>query len=206
MAVAPRLKPTSGSQASDMPAGQASIELCWLPLGAGGWFVKANGRIWEAIHALLEGRRPLDLYHSALVVELPEGRFVIENCWPIPDAAGGSRGVAVQGPVASRRMARFRLSRYSVIAWLLARSGLPTEIIRPPAGGRAPGWQAGLTVAYSQPPTRSGTRQGQLDRSPLVTSARLRMRGHIKVGRLTGPAPRPMRRAGRPPRGPCRRR
>jgi hypothetical protein len=36
----------------------------------------------------------------------------------------------------------------SVIAWLLAASGLPTEAIRPPAGGRAPGWQAGLTVAH----------------------------------------------------------
>jgi hypothetical protein len=38
----------------------------------------------------------------------------------------------------------------SVIAWLLARSGLPTASIRPPAGGRAPGWQAGLAVATKQ--------------------------------------------------------
>jgi hypothetical protein len=45
----------------------AGIELYWLPLGAGGWFVRLNGRIWEAIHALLEHRRPLDLYHTALV-------------------------------------------------------------------------------------------------------------------------------------------
>ena len=36
----------------------------------------------------------------------------------------------------------------SVIAWLLARSGLRTEEIRPPAGGRAPGWQAGLAVVH----------------------------------------------------------
>jgi hypothetical protein len=35
----------------------------------------------------------------------------------------------------------------SLISWLLARSGLPTDGIRPPAGGRAPGWQAGLVVA-----------------------------------------------------------
>ena len=35
----------------------------------------------------------------------------------------------------------------SVIAWLLARSGLPMEAIRPPAGGRAPGWEAGLVMA-----------------------------------------------------------
>jgi hypothetical protein len=35
----------------------------------------------------------------------------------------------------------------SVIAWLLARSGLPTDAIEPPRGGRAPGWNAGLVVA-----------------------------------------------------------
>jgi hypothetical protein len=35
----------------------------------------------------------------------------------------------------------------SVVAWLLARSGVPTGTIRPPAGGRAPGWQAGLVAA-----------------------------------------------------------
>jgi hypothetical protein len=35
----------------------------------------------------------------------------------------------------------------SVIAWLLARAGLDTDTIQPPAGGRAPGWNAGLVVA-----------------------------------------------------------
>ena len=35
----------------------------------------------------------------------------------------------------------------SVIAWLIARSGLAAVAIRPPAGGRAPGWDAGLVVA-----------------------------------------------------------
>jgi hypothetical protein len=35
----------------------------------------------------------------------------------------------------------------SVIAWTLARSGIETESIQPPAAGRAPGWQAGLLVA-----------------------------------------------------------
>jgi hypothetical protein len=35
----------------------------------------------------------------------------------------------------------------SVIAWTLARSGIDTESIQPPEGGRAPGWQAGLVVA-----------------------------------------------------------
>jgi hypothetical protein len=35
----------------------------------------------------------------------------------------------------------------AVIAWVLAMSGFDTADIRPPAGGRAPGWGAGLEVA-----------------------------------------------------------
>jgi hypothetical protein len=35
----------------------------------------------------------------------------------------------------------------SVISYLLARSGLHTESIRPPAAGRAPGWVAGIVAA-----------------------------------------------------------
>ena len=35
----------------------------------------------------------------------------------------------------------------SVIAWLLARAGVDVAAIHPPAGGRAPGWDAGLVVA-----------------------------------------------------------
>jgi hypothetical protein len=38
----------------------------------------------------------------------------------------------------------------SVIAWVIARSGIDTSPIRPPAGGRAPGWRAGLAVAGRQ--------------------------------------------------------
>jgi len=33
----------------------ASIELWWLPLGAGGRFVRLNGRVYEALHALRSG-------------------------------------------------------------------------------------------------------------------------------------------------------
>jgi hypothetical protein len=35
----------------------------------------------------------------------------------------------------------------SIIAWLLAGSGVPVESIRLPAGGRAPGWRAGVVLA-----------------------------------------------------------
>ena len=35
----------------------------------------------------------------------------------------------------------------SVIAWLIATARLPTDLLRPPPRGRAPGWFAGLEVA-----------------------------------------------------------
>ena len=38
----------------------------------------------------------------------------------------------------------------SVISWLLARCGVPLDAAEPPAGGRAPGWDAGLIVAGRQ--------------------------------------------------------
>jgi len=31
----------------------SGIDLYWLPLGAGGWFVRLNGRVYEAARALL---------------------------------------------------------------------------------------------------------------------------------------------------------
>jgi hypothetical protein len=211
-----QLRPTDAPGPRFAPAAsKASVELYWLPLGAGGWFVRLNGRIWELIHARREHRRPLDLYHTALIVHLPEGRYVVENCWPIPNADGPARGVLVEGPVGSRHLGRWRVFRYevrrwpngviadadaavaspqllsddpvvarrllelvpslpspvwgrdelgtgdmwnsnSVIAWLLAASGLPTEAIRPPAGGGVPGWKAGLVTAHRQQRSTSG--------------------------------------------------
>ena len=191
---------------TDPKRSEASIDLYWLPLGAGGHFVRLNGRVYEAIQAYRERRRAFDLYHSALEVRVPEGRFVIETAWPIPDARPRSRGVVVEGPVLSRRISRFRVFRYevrrwrdgvipdvleavaspqrlsddehrartlldlvgsvpalvwgrdelgtgdmwnsnSVVSWLLVRSALPTEAIRPPVRGRVPGWEAGLVAA-----------------------------------------------------------
>lgn len=46
----------------------------------------------------------------------------------------------------------------SVIAWLLARSGLDAESIRPPAGGRAPGWAAGVEAAARPARPEAATR------------------------------------------------
>lgn len=38
----------------------------------------------------------------------------------------------------------------SLVSWLIARSGISVEEVHPPAGGRAPGWRAGLVVARRQ--------------------------------------------------------
>ena len=184
---------------------QAGVDLFWLPLGAGGHSVRLNGRVYEAVAARLAHRPTCDLYHSALVVRIPEGRFVIEQA-PVRDANGAERGVVAEGPVGSRWAGQMRIFRYelrfwrdgsipdvaeavdsprrltgdperarlllalapqvptpvwgrdelragemwnsnSMIAWLIARTGLDADGIKPPAGGRAPGWNAGLVVA-----------------------------------------------------------
>jgi hypothetical protein len=161
--------------------------------------------VFEATSALLQRRARCDLYHSALVVRVPEGRFVIEQT-PVPNVRGTLRGVVAEGSVGTRWAGRLRCFRYeirrwregripdideaiaspvrlsddvvmarrilaflpsvptpvwgrdelgagemwnsnSVISWVLARSGADIALVRPPRRGRAPGWNAGRTVA-----------------------------------------------------------
>lgn len=191
---------------SDSPD-RASVDLYWLPLGAGsgGKCVRGSGRVYEAFTATRRHRQRLDLYHSPLVVQLDDHAYAIELA-PVWAARDRRRGVCSEGPVGSPLLGRARLFRYeircwrdgtipdaaaavesprrvsreqqlarevlalvpscpvftwgrdevrtgemwnsnSVTSWLLARSRHDTESISPPAGGRAPGWAAGLTVA-----------------------------------------------------------
>ena len=199
---------------TDQPAADRShrhpgIDLYWIPLGAGGHgFVRLNGRLYESLTARREHRQPLRLCHTALTVSTQEADFIVETAWPSPDADTNSRGVAVEGPVLSRRLTRLRPFRYevrcwqdgvipdidhaeaspqpltddpdvaqhlldltaavpaftwgrdeqqigemwnsnSVVSWLLTRTPIPIESIRPPNGGRAPGWNAGIRAASS---------------------------------------------------------
>jgi hypothetical protein len=182
-----------------------AVDLYWLPLGAGGRVVRANGRLYEALVARRDGRRPQPLFHTALVVTCGGVPHVVEMApvWAGPD---GGRGVVAEGPVGWRPLGRWRLFRYevrrwaggsipdvthavggprrlstraggvravlglvpevpaltwgrdelglgemwnsnSLVAWLLAASGHDLTAVRPPSGGRAPGWTAGLALA-----------------------------------------------------------
>lgn len=185
-----------------------AVDLYWIPLGAGGHVVRLNGIVYEVIKALVERRPRYDLYHTALDISVPDGRFVIESA-PIRDDRGRERGVVGEGPVGTRWAGSFRLFRYeirrwreglipdateavsspvrvanditratgilelvpsvpilvwgrdemrtgdmwnsnSLISWLLARGGVEMSTLQPPAGGRAPGWHAGLELARRQ--------------------------------------------------------
>lgn len=102
----------------------AAVDLHWIPLGAGQNVVRLSGKLFEAIGARVQRRRPCDLYHSALAVRVPEGRFVVEQT-PVIDGHGERRGVVMEGPVGSRFAGRFRLSRYEVRRW---REGMIPDI------------------------------------------------------------------------------
>ena len=95
---------------------EGRVDLFWLPLGAGGHVVRANGWIYEAVAARLAGRARRALYHSALEVHFAGDRFVIEMgpVWNTPDP---QRGVVGQGPVGLRSLGRSRLFRYEVRCW-----------------------------------------------------------------------------------------
>ena len=61
-----------------------TVELLWIPLGAGQHVVRLSGRAFEALTARVQHRPACDLYHSALVVTVADGRYVIEMT-PVPD-------------------------------------------------------------------------------------------------------------------------
>jgi hypothetical protein len=94
----------------------AGIDLYWLPLGAGGHSVSVNGRIFEALAALIDRRERRDLYHSALEVRVPEGRFVIEMA-PVWSDDSDGHGVVAEGAVGARAAGRLRLFRYEIRRW-----------------------------------------------------------------------------------------
>jgi hypothetical protein len=94
----------------------ARVDLLWLPLGAGGHFVRFNGRLYEALAARLEHRARNDLYHAALEVHFAGDRYVIEQ-GPVWNVRQADRGVVCEGPVGARWLGRFKLFRYEIRCW-----------------------------------------------------------------------------------------
>lgn len=183
--------------------------------------MKGSGVLFEALAAVIGRRSRCDLYHSALEVTVPEGRFAIEMA-PVPDHFSNRRGAMAGGAVGSRRLPRLRVFRYeircwrngeipdldaavggpvvvsddaylaqrildvvrevptpvwgrdelgaeemwnsnSVTSWLLASSGVATAGYGLPAGGRAPGWDAGIVIATRASSAREGAFAEQRD-------------------------------------------
>ena len=183
----------------------SGVDLYWLPLGAGGHSVRFNGLVYEALIATIERRERCDLYHSALEVRVPDGRYVIEMT-PAVGGGSGEHGVVAGGAVGSRMLGWTNLFRYevrcwrdgeipdtaeavesprvlgsdqalaqrvldlarltptptwgrdelrtgdmwnsnSLVSWLLVSAGVQIDQVPLPAGGRAPGWDAGVAVA-----------------------------------------------------------
>ena len=94
----------------------ASVEVLWIPLGAGQHVVRISGRAFEALSAVVQRRPSCALYHSALVVTVDDGRYVIEMT-PVPDERGEQRGVVAEGVVGSASLGRFRVFRYEIHRW-----------------------------------------------------------------------------------------
>jgi hypothetical protein len=109
----------------------ASVLLYWLPLGAGGHFVRWNGRLYEVLLARHEHRTVRDLYHSALEVQLGADRYVIEMApvWSVRDA---DRGVVCEGPVGASWLGRSVAFRYEVRCWRMGRIPDVAEAVESP--------------------------------------------------------------------------
>lgn len=91
------------------------VDLYWIPLGAGGHLVRHVGRLYERLAARKQHREPRALFHSALIVHLPEGDFVIEQVPAHRHTA--DRGVVRTGSVGLRRPGVWPLPQYEVHCW-----------------------------------------------------------------------------------------
>jgi hypothetical protein len=90
-----------------------SVDLYWLPLGAGGRVVRANGKLFEFFAAAIGRRERRDLFHSALVVNVDGAEHAIELCPEVP----GDHGRVAGGAVGSRILGRLRIFRYEARCW-----------------------------------------------------------------------------------------
>jgi len=90
--------------------------------------------------------------------QLPDEEWAVQDPIRLTDDCAMARRVLELAPSVPKHVWGRRVAGTgemwtsdSVISWLLARSGLDLSHIAPPAGGRAPGWYAGLAIAGSEP-------------------------------------------------------
>jgi hypothetical protein len=101
---------------ADGPTRASTVDLYWIPLGAGNPVVQTSGRLFESLAAWRQHRPRRDLYHAALVLDSADGRLVVEQA-PVPDDDGSARGVVASGPVGLRLAGRLRIFRYEIRCW-----------------------------------------------------------------------------------------
>jgi hypothetical protein len=161
-----------------------SVELFWLPVGAGGpWAVRAGSWAYERRAARRDGRTPGRLFHAALRVTLDATAYVIEVApeWSQP---GPDRGVVARGAVGARPLGVSRWFRYEVRAWphgvlpdeQYAVGGATTLATDPPRAER-------LLAAVHDVPTpvwgRDELRLGEMWNSNSVVAWLVLVSGHV---------------------------
>src|SRR3954452_23219016 len=89
----PAMTPTIQDRAPSSKAGHemasrvGAVDLYWIPLGAGAHAARITGKVFEAVSAFRQHRPRGDLYHSALELTTPDGRYVVEQT-PVPGGDG----------------------------------------------------------------------------------------------------------------------
>ena len=95
---------------------QVTVDLYWIPLGAGGHSVRFNGIVYETISSRIQRRPRCDVYHTALEIRMPGGLYAVEMT-PVPNRRGWERGVVAEGAVGTRWAGRLRIFRYEIRRW-----------------------------------------------------------------------------------------
>lgn len=135
-----------------------SVDLYWLPLGAGGHLVRWNGRAYEWLAARWERRATAELYHCALMVRFADTTSAIEMgpVWNVPDV---DRGVVAEGPVGAWWLGHLRAFRYEVRCW---------------AGGSVPdvAWAVDSPVHLGGDPARAAAALEVVREVPVLTWGR----------------------------------
>lgn len=137
-----------------VPEGRVVVEVAPIPAGGPG---ERRGVVGEgAVGSRWLGHLRLFRYEVRCWSggEIPDAAAAVDSpVRVIADAAGARRVLDLVPEVPRPVWGRHELARgdmwnsNSVTSWLLARAGVDMDVLHPPPGGRAPGWDAGIAVA-----------------------------------------------------------